>query len=599
MPYHIERKNGKHCVIKDADGSTEKCHMTAAQAKKHMAALYANEKALDETDTAPQGETIAEKATDGTGDGVEVKMMDPMYVPYGVTSFSELQAARDADHAAMEVSGLAGDLQGLLGNRISQIMMDDAVEDKAAAIVTGLEELAGELAGLVETEAQDMEMEKGVSFKDWLTGIIDNALKAKPMKTVDGKKYPASDFLVAEDSQSPSTWHLQVSRNGKPDRGLAGAAWAALFSPGGHRGNKYAGPGKAEAGKKLRAFYKRQGWEEPGAGKESGLLVWKEGDRYRWLAVFSNKYRDRDNPPEILADAAHKEFIAAVDKGEWPMPELWHWHVPGTRWGVADWLAYDESSGFTLASGWVDDGHEKEAAAVAGMDEIVLTSHGMPIVEIIRDRDDPTVIVRYRTKEISDLLEWAAANPLTSFQILSQEVNDMAIPAAKKEYLLRVGLTDERITQIEADLEGKAKEANDQGLEFKGTEAQEAVKAEEVPPPAEPVAEAPAEAPLTRAEVAEALTALTGLVDQMRQSVEALAGEVKALKESDEDKVAAKAAATPAASLVDLVRGRAVGAEEARIDGRKVKGPKETKEQQVPLSPVPFLNQLITSQQQQ
>jgi len=88
-------------------------------------------------------------------------------------------------------------------------------------------------------------------------------------KTVDGKSFPASDFLVVEDAESPSTWHLQVKKNGTPDRGLAGAAWAALFSPGGHRGNKYAGPSKEEAGRKLRALYTAEEWDMPTEETES------------------------------------------------------------------------------------------------------------------------------------------------------------------------------------------------------------------------------------------------------------------------------------------------------------------------------------------
>lgn len=43
MPWHLEKRDGKTCVIKDADGSTEKCHDTEEQAKAHMRALYANE----------------------------------------------------------------------------------------------------------------------------------------------------------------------------------------------------------------------------------------------------------------------------------------------------------------------------------------------------------------------------------------------------------------------------------------------------------------------------------------------------------------------------------------------------------------------------
>jgi hypothetical protein len=43
MPWHIEKRDDKHCVIKDSDGSTEQCHAVRQDAKDHMAALYANE----------------------------------------------------------------------------------------------------------------------------------------------------------------------------------------------------------------------------------------------------------------------------------------------------------------------------------------------------------------------------------------------------------------------------------------------------------------------------------------------------------------------------------------------------------------------------
>ena len=51
----------------------------------------------------------------------------------------------------------------------------------------------------------------------------------------------------------------------------------------------------------------------PEQEKAAGLMVWKEGNRHRWLAVYSNKYRDQDIPPEILSAKAHKEFVEAVD----------------------------------------------------------------------------------------------------------------------------------------------------------------------------------------------------------------------------------------------------------------------------------------------
>jgi HK97 family phage prohead protease len=43
MPWRIEKREGKFCVIKETDGSTEKCHPTRKEAEAHMKALYASE----------------------------------------------------------------------------------------------------------------------------------------------------------------------------------------------------------------------------------------------------------------------------------------------------------------------------------------------------------------------------------------------------------------------------------------------------------------------------------------------------------------------------------------------------------------------------
>lgn len=80
-------------------------------------------------------------------------------------------------------------------------------------------------------------------------------------KTVGGVTYDRGDFLVVEDPEQVSTWHLPVKVHGVPDRRLAGAAWAALFSPGGYRGNRYEGPDKEAARRKLRALYRSEEWE--------------------------------------------------------------------------------------------------------------------------------------------------------------------------------------------------------------------------------------------------------------------------------------------------------------------------------------------------
>jgi len=90
--------------------------------------------------------------------------------------------------------------------------------------------------------------------------MSDNLLEAT--KTIGGTEYPASAFLVTEDPDSPSTWHLPVKNpDGTPNHRLMGAAWAALH--GGYRGQKYAGPGKTEAIRKLRTLYRDEDMETP------------------------------------------------------------------------------------------------------------------------------------------------------------------------------------------------------------------------------------------------------------------------------------------------------------------------------------------------
>jgi hypothetical protein len=98
-------------------------------------------------------------------------------------------------------------------------------------------------------------------------GFFLDAFKVE--KTEADGKHPTGHYLVVEDAQKPSTWHLRVKGpDGKPDHRLMGAAWAALH--GGYRGNTYSGPNKEQAISKLRALYKSEGMTVPGAMKIAG-----------------------------------------------------------------------------------------------------------------------------------------------------------------------------------------------------------------------------------------------------------------------------------------------------------------------------------------
>jgi cation transport regulator ChaB len=175
---------------------------------------------------------------------------------------------------------LAGQLDHLAATRVpinprtslaleEKAMTDKITREEDAASIVGeeqaaqIEEKSQQMVGKSETEELPTGMivkadeETGTEPEDEPEATTEKAMT----KTVGGKKYPASDFLVVEDQEMPSTWHLQVKRNGKPDHNLMGGAWASLH--GGYRGNIYEGPSKQKAISALKRLYNSEDMETP------------------------------------------------------------------------------------------------------------------------------------------------------------------------------------------------------------------------------------------------------------------------------------------------------------------------------------------------
>lgn len=120
---------------------------------------------------------------------------------------------------------------------------------------------------VVQSYRFDREKFTAEEAKKWLAdhnvkgGSFEAATgKEKAQLTKDGM--PASCYLVVEDPQKVTTWHLPVKTpDGKPDHNLMGAAWAALHR--GYRGQKYEGPGKQDAILKLHKLYQSEGMKIP------------------------------------------------------------------------------------------------------------------------------------------------------------------------------------------------------------------------------------------------------------------------------------------------------------------------------------------------
>lgn len=196
----------------------------------------------------------------------------------------------------------------------------------------------------------------------------------------------------------------------------------------------------------------------------SSMRFFKDADtdQVRWIAAWSSNYHDDDSYGSIITESAHKNFIARVEKGDDPYPELWHWHTKGTRWGISDWLAYDDDYGMVWASGLVDIGMEKHALALLEMDEEIGVSHGMNRITY----DGSGSIVKYATYEISDLpLRWAA-NKMTAMFMFGKKENEdsedsMSLKEEKKEYLRKAGLTDDQIDSLDEYSKERAEQFSD------------------------------------------------------------------------------------------------------------------------------------------
>jgi hypothetical protein len=290
-----------------------------------------------------------------------------MWIPVNITTFADLDAylqsqemTEDMRHATDHFSALA-----------QNVMMSDMVDDKAAA----LSSLAGEFSDRMKQPMEDKEIDE----------------KA----TAEANNLPDSDFLYIESGGKKddtgrtvprSLRHLRVddvahvrnaiARLSQSDTGtVEGEKWltASLRKTLLGKARKMLESMNKEVDEESlveRVFSKVKELLDFGSRHESQeekqqsfSHIWKEGGQYRCLLAYTNNFRDSDNPPEIISAQSHKEFDTALNRGNWPMPELWLWHVP-YKVGEVVTHAYDEKSGFSLAGGVFDSDKSWAAEAI-------------------------------------------------------------------------------------------------------------------------------------------------------------------------------------------------------------------------------------------
>lgn len=261
-----------------------------------------------------------------------------------------------------------------------------------------------------------------------------------------------------------------------------------------------------------------------------GFMVARQKDgRSRFYTAWSNNFMDREG--EIFTKAAHKEFVDWATETE-NYPELWLWHTAGTAFGQVDWLDATDD-GFVHASGLIHAG--KEALAEQLAQEECGVSHGFFGLQAAN------LIHWYRSYELSVLPLANAAVWTTSFNLLnSGKATEMGFTPQKKEFFKNLGIDDAQISAWEKQTEGLAESLKSMGLESKAADL-----GVDVPPP--PTPEEKAENNF-RLETTKTLMAI-------QETMAALAGEVKEIKEKTKDiksgdAVVAAAMTPPAAGAV-------------------------------------------------
>lgn len=277
----------------------------------------------------------------------------------------------------------------------------------------------------------------------------------------------------------------------------------------------------------------------------SGFFVTKGLDgQYRWFGWVTNKWEDRDG--EILTDAAHKDFLAFLDKHPEAAPELWSWHTPGTaRQNRADW--WDYTNGFVLFSGPLTEKEAQPYIKGEVKKERIGMSHGFHVLS-----RDGRFITRYRTFEVSELPHDVAANPFTDFKIMEEE----EMFSDRKRAFLVERFGEDVVAKLEQETEGREKMLHELGINWKEVSAEYEAELEEafaqrVAKATEPAIKEVAAKVIEAMNVEGLHSALKGLFQDV-EALKSVVGEVKELREmvehlrESEDARIAKAIAPPA-----------------------------------------------------
>lgn len=404
-----------------------------------------------------------------------------------------------------------------------------------------------------------------------------------------------ADYAYVPDKNTPSGWKLPIN-----DEQHARLALAALGSNPPH-GNKVQIPADALPGvrKKVEAairkfvsdpaevkkllgskslidqfidFISGNKADEP-ADVGDGFKVYPDG---RWRAWWTNNAKDLVH--ENFSAKSIDAYIARVDSGAVPMPELWYKHLP-IRMGKADALA--RVGYMTFATGKFYDtptGQKAQAyyTAEQAAGHLKTNSHGYLYPTNLKSNG---VYNAFNTFEITVLDPGEEANPYTNFEVKAMFAN-IREDQKKFEELVKI-FGKEEVEKLVNFGETKSRELETAGVDLKSFSSFEGVTVEDKTAQAQVKALAEA--------TVEGLKKIGGQLDEIKASIkttdEKADGSAKAIADL-KTYVDEQFGFTPRGSKADATKLAATNSQVAHLKDANAAAGKKTGEQpEAPIAP--------------
>ena len=384
MPYEIKPENGQFCIYKQGTNDQIACHDTRESANRQIQALYANEKAIDDT-----GYAYASVESEGG--------IIPL-AEYANILLGDIEGAYFNPAPIWHITLAHG--RGIGRNTLQEIaQLFSFLEFEV--IITGFERFSNErdyLVLKVEPNPYLLSLQNTI-FGLFLTRAIisEHSIPANYTPHITIAEFPSgtlTDEIMRElNFNAPYNVSIEIEK--------------VCFAIGDYIpvAETYAVALKYDLDFIIDFIDKHSAYE-------SGF---KALNNDNWIAWYTNNFEDKEG--EIVSLKAMQESIDAANKGEYPMPELWFYHLDGTRHGQADKLFL--IGHFAVAIGTFDSEASNEFVSIMkswyDTQDNITVSQGFFYNPDMKKKG---VYNWIRTREISSLPAGSEANEYTKFQVM-------------------------------------------------------------------------------------------------------------------------------------------------------------------------------------